>query len=365
MLVSAQIKYFNMFILCCFLHIFYCYNLTFAANITYNDNNIFLDGEISKGDAKKIHTIIEQIFSTGNYDYAVVDFNSPAGNFSEALEIGYLLYEKHVSTSVKKGNMCVGACALAFLGGRDINSHPSRQLAFGATLAFNSFSSLGNSVIPSLIYFSKLHIDLNFVISSLTNNKEPYFIVNTPKSIEAFDINLNEKPILFDKNVYSKQAKFVALNNLFKLNIDDWDIQDVNVFHISDKQFKYEMISYYNNGPISNTRPLHMIIENTLSMKNPNKINLIYKELESFDLVPKISDYSKDIEIFKVTGLDNVHHYLSKIGYVIIINNYTENMHLICVLAPPTDIGGKIIIKAHYSSSEFCSWIYDPNEKLW
>lgn len=81
----------------------------------YNGNGdryIRVTGSIQPGDAVVLRALLG-----AEPDPAVVIFNSPGGSVTEALEIGRDIRRHSSSTYVGKGQQCVSACILAFVGG--------------------------------------------------------------------------------------------------------------------------------------------------------------------------------------------------------------------------------------------------------
>lgn len=73
---------------------------------------IRVTGIIMAGDAQLLRTILK-----AEPDPAVVVFNSRGGSVTEAMEMGRDIRRYGASTYVGKGQLCVSACILAFMGG--------------------------------------------------------------------------------------------------------------------------------------------------------------------------------------------------------------------------------------------------------
>ncbi|MFZ3324391.1 MAG: hypothetical protein WA231_00200 [Methylocella sp.] len=80
---------------------------------------IYAEGPITLGTAERFRTFVNENKIKGG---AVVIFNSPGGQVSEALEMGRQIRAAGFDTSIgikskKEGGGCFSACTLAFLGG--------------------------------------------------------------------------------------------------------------------------------------------------------------------------------------------------------------------------------------------------------
>jgi hypothetical protein len=70
------------------------------------------------------------------------ELSSNGGDVYEGLKVGYLFREFAVSTLVRKGDVCLSACALAFLGGtQSVSPAPvtGRAIEIGGEVGFHSF----------------------------------------------------------------------------------------------------------------------------------------------------------------------------------------------------------------------------------
>jgi hypothetical protein len=104
-------------------------------------------GIIEAGDSFHLRAALARIRAQGDripdQPLAIVELDSPGGDMLEGLNLGYLFREFDVMTSVRKGAMCLSACAMAFLGGTV--SHlppdivPGRKVEVGAIVGFHNF----------------------------------------------------------------------------------------------------------------------------------------------------------------------------------------------------------------------------------
>jgi hypothetical protein len=113
---------------------------------TLTSPEIGLTGPIVEGDSARLRTILAGLRAThpaSKGPLAIVHFNSNGGDVYEGLNIGYLLREFEAAAFVGSGDVCLSACALAFLGGTSSNRpqdlRPDRRIAIGGQVAFHNF----------------------------------------------------------------------------------------------------------------------------------------------------------------------------------------------------------------------------------
>lgn len=115
-----------------------------AASLT--SRQIRLTGPIVEGDSARLREMLSELRGTihaADEPLATIEFNSNGGDVYEGLNIGYLLREFEVASLVRSGDVCLSACALAFLGGtasnRPPNLRPDRRIEIGGTVGFHNF----------------------------------------------------------------------------------------------------------------------------------------------------------------------------------------------------------------------------------
>jgi hypothetical protein len=72
----------------------------------------------------------------------IFELSSSGGDVYEGLKVGYLFREFDIVTVVRKGDICLSSCALAFLGGTEshIPTHvPGRTIEVGGEVGFHAF----------------------------------------------------------------------------------------------------------------------------------------------------------------------------------------------------------------------------------
>lgn len=110
-------------------------------------NLLRLTGRIEEGDAAKLRKILSRIKastpSVPGSPLATIELSSEGGDFYEGLNIGYLFREFDIATVVRKGDICLSACALAFLGGTASHGPPTavvhRSIEIGGQVGFHNF----------------------------------------------------------------------------------------------------------------------------------------------------------------------------------------------------------------------------------
>ena len=107
-----------------------------------------LTGRLETGDADKLRAMLAKLPATaaskaGN-PLAVIELSSIGGSLTEGFEIGLLLKQRKVIAVVRKRDLCLSSCALAFLGGNAFHvpsTYPEDcNLEIGGKVAFHNFS---------------------------------------------------------------------------------------------------------------------------------------------------------------------------------------------------------------------------------
>jgi hypothetical protein len=100
---------------------------------------IAISGAINAGDGAIVQAAIDRV-PPGQTITA--ELASPGGVIRDALIMGRAFHKYGVRTQIAVGNVCLSACALAFLGGRDQSTgRPYRVKAADAKLGFHSFAT--------------------------------------------------------------------------------------------------------------------------------------------------------------------------------------------------------------------------------
>lgn len=123
-----------------------------------------LEGPIVPGDGDRLAALLAEKLATRTdlFNNTVVSLNSDGGDFYEGLKIADAISRNAVSTYVGRGDRCLSSCAIAFLGGQNVELRgrppaPSRFLHAEGTLGFHSpFSDLPAAMqIPDGMPFSQ------------------------------------------------------------------------------------------------------------------------------------------------------------------------------------------------------------------
>ncbi len=115
---------------------------------TVSVHRLRLTGRIEAGDADRLRGLLlrlEKARREGDAPLATMELSSIGGDLLEGLKIGYLLREFDVATVVRRGDQCLSACAMAFLGGTEARHPrapvPSRTIEIGGQVAFHNLST--------------------------------------------------------------------------------------------------------------------------------------------------------------------------------------------------------------------------------
>ncbi len=116
-------------------------------------HTIRLSGPIEQGDADRLRVVLARLKagspSLPDRPLATIEFSSSGGDLYEGLKIGYLLREYSVASVVRAKDLCLSACALAFLGGTGSRAGPafvpSRSIEIGGQVGFHNFILNANS----------------------------------------------------------------------------------------------------------------------------------------------------------------------------------------------------------------------------
>ena len=108
-----------------------------------------LTGAIEPRDSEQLRAILTTLRSTttrtAGLPMATLELSSSGGDLLESIKIGYMLREFEVATLVRKGDVCLSACALAFLGGTSANVPPTpvanRRIEIGGQVGFHTYTT--------------------------------------------------------------------------------------------------------------------------------------------------------------------------------------------------------------------------------
>lgn len=173
-----------------------CFAADIEASITVgrhaDDKRIYvsLSGMISDGDTAEIERRTKEALEL--YDYPdsdrIVVLNSEGGSYREGLRLHDFIRKNKFRTYVGEGDQCLSACAIAFLGGANMNEgwainpdrivHPSADLGFHAP----SLDVRGEAMVPasmlSVSYGNALE-SIAALISRIETSNIPRSLVET------------------------------------------------------------------------------------------------------------------------------------------------------------------------------------------
>jgi hypothetical protein len=184
---------------------------------------IRFSGPLRAGDALAMKQVLARLAAANppasGTPLATVEMSSLGGDLNEGLEIGILFRDYNVVTVVRKKDLCLSACALAFLGGTSAHGSAqepstrsaSHSLERGAKLGFHAFylnpNSAQSPTAPDpaqgrqqgfsealaatssvILYAAELGIDPRFVASMLTKRQDEFAYVNTTEEFLALKV---------------------------------------------------------------------------------------------------------------------------------------------------------------------------------
>lgn len=179
-----------------------------AMEFELRGEKIFATGEIRDGDAEKFTNVVATAPKVMGTPLATVSFVSAGGDLFAGMRVGDAIRTAGIPTLVERSRVCIGACALAFLGGKItgvVSDAVKRKLEVGARLGLNGFTSFGDNVhladgsvdsaklVNGLIlqYAAKMGaVDLVFLSTLLNGPLTKLESISTPRQIRALGIVL-------------------------------------------------------------------------------------------------------------------------------------------------------------------------------
>ena len=169
-----------------------------------------ISGRFEQGDGDKLRVMLaglkNKTVRIANQPLATAELSSSGGDLLEGLKVGYLFREFEVATLVRKGDICLSACAMAFLGGTASRQSPtplpSRTIEIGGQVGFHNFTldatavqsetkgdatagiargfGLGRAGASALIrYAADLGVDPGFIAQLLARPPDTWLYVDT------------------------------------------------------------------------------------------------------------------------------------------------------------------------------------------
>lgn len=308
--------------------------------------------------------------------------DSPGGDYFEGIKFGLTFFEYGWGTKVKSGDMCMSACAFAFLGGKNYGASkgwlPVRMLEAGAILGFHPFYARSNDKVNMSIgietgriatnllyaYITYLNIKPDIIVNIMQCSKENFTIVNTPYLLKNLDIKLLNfnKPI---NDISNSNIINIVKEILYsKYGEEAWEF-DIKLTKLSENQFKKEMINRVINCEDSQKySSLKLELQQALKSKDSKVIDTRYKMLQALNTLPYI--FSSKPEIIKIDGLNNVHQYLSTTAYLFINNYEINNLSIEYLLAPQRLQYNSGYVNGHLDNMYGIIYeLFPPHEPLW
>lgn len=184
---------------------------------------IRLSGPLRPGDAEKMRAVLVRLKAqtkaapdgTRPGPLATVELSSLGGDLNEGLNIGYLFRDFEVATVVRRTDICLSACALAFLGGtsriEDGERSIDQRLEIGGKLGFHTFYLNASSALaPTAVdpvssrqqgfreargataalvrYAADLGIDPKFVATMMAKPAEELTYINSTEEFLALKV---------------------------------------------------------------------------------------------------------------------------------------------------------------------------------
>jgi hypothetical protein len=179
-----------------------------AMEFELRGEKILATGEIHDGDAEKFVSVVATVPKVMGTPLATVSFDSAGGDLFEGMRLGDAIRTAGIPTLVERSRVCIGACALAFLGGKItgvVSDAVGRKLEVGARLELKGFTSSGDNVHLAngsldsgrlangliLQYAATLGaVDLVFLSTLLNGPLTKLEPISTPRQIRALGIVL-------------------------------------------------------------------------------------------------------------------------------------------------------------------------------
>ena len=183
---------------------------------------IRLTGMFEKGDAVEVRKTLVRLRAAretpAEVSLATVELSSQGGDVFEGVKIGYLFREFGVATLVRKSDLCLSACAFAFLGGTmaaaPVEPAPSRTIEAGGQVGFHNvalnYGSLRNSIADDRVattegfnlalggssmiirYATDMGIDPRFISRMLGRPADQFDYVDTVREFLNLQICLSD-----------------------------------------------------------------------------------------------------------------------------------------------------------------------------
>lgn len=279
-----------------------------TAKSSIASHTIRLSGPIEEGDADKLRVILARLRTTSppaqGKPLATIELSSAGGDVYEGLKIGYLLREYSVASIVRAKDLCLSACALAFLGGTSSRSGltfvPSRSIEIGGQVGFHNFSlntkseqvpptsgskeglavgfSMARGGASALVrYASTMGIDPSFIARLLGRTPEQWEYVEATWSF----ITLQVCPIGLERPRLSPVAIAANICNNATAGFSPASLSQVRQFTPrAGKRHMLEQVQQ-NIESFSMKGPLVVQLRAVLAARDNELIDAVYNDLRS------------------------------------------------------------------------------------
>lgn len=183
---------------------------------------IRLTGMFEKGDSAELRKTLVRLKAAketaGALPLATAELSSQGGDVFEGVRTGYLFREFGVATVIRKSDLCLSACAFAFLGGTMVaaaaEATPSRTIEAGGQVGFHNvvfnYAGLRNSMADDRVattegfnlalggsstiirYATDMGIDPRFISRMLGRPADQFEYVDTVGEFLSLQICLTE-----------------------------------------------------------------------------------------------------------------------------------------------------------------------------
>ncbi|MDP1752918.1 MAG: hypothetical protein Q8L22_25990 [Reyranella sp.] len=271
-------------------------------------HTIRLSGPIEEGDADKLRVILARLKTTTpptlDKPLATIELSSAGGDVYEGLKIGYLLREYSVASVVRAKDLCLSACALAFLGGTASRSGPtfvpSRSIEIGGQVGFHNFSlNTSSDQIPAakggreglvvgfgmarggasalVRYASTMGIDMSFVARLLGRSTEQWEYIDSAQTF----MTLQVCPIGLERPRASPAA--IAANICNNVTAGFSPASPLQARQFTPREGKRHMLEQVqqNIETFSMKGPLVAQLKAVLATRDDQLIDAVYNDLRS------------------------------------------------------------------------------------
>jgi len=149
-----------------------------SANFTHDGNAIRLEGEIERGDANILQSLITSTGITTLY------LNSNGGNALEGYSLGYTINRNGILTIVGDAGTCLSACAIAFIGGTskvlsgNLGFHVAWSTQEGTFSEGMKNGQFFGTINAAYLFNMGYSIQLQYIVSQVTD-AETFLILNS------------------------------------------------------------------------------------------------------------------------------------------------------------------------------------------